>query len=385
MLYDTLIAPFAEFDFMRRALVGTLALALGAGPIGVFLMLRRMSLVGDAMAHAILPGAAIGFLISGLILFAMTAGGLIAGFVVAVGAGVVARVTELKEDASLAAFFLISLAVGVTIVSLKGTNIDLLHFLFGSVLALDDQTLMLIAGNATLTLVALALIYRPLVLECVDPGFLRSVSRAGAPAHIAFLALVVINLVGGFHALGTLLAVGIMMLPAAIARFWARDITAMILIAVASAARFRLCGAAAVVPRGRAVGPGGHSGRRRALCVLGAVRPRRRRAAAGVSRPPSRSVRRLVMLKRIALAVLLAPLLGRRPRGAGEAEGRRDLLDPRRFREECRRRPRRGHEPRRAERRRACLSAEPRRREEAGGRQGRVHQRARLRGLDRRG
>src|SRR5438477_5057001 len=234
MLYDILIAPFADFEFMRRALAGSLALALGAGPVGVFLMLRRMSLVGDAMAHAILPGAAVGFLLSGLSLFAMTAGGLIAGFVIAVGAGVIARATELKEDASLAAFFLISLAVGVTIVSVKGTNIDLLHVLFGSVLALDDQTLLLIAGNATITLVVLALIYRPLVIECVDPGFLRSVSRAGAPSHLAFLALVVINLVSGFHALGTLLAVGIMMVPAAIGRFWARDITLMIVIAVAS-------------------------------------------------------------------------------------------------------------------------------------------------------
>jgi zinc/manganese transport system permease protein len=236
VIYDHLIAPFVEFAFMRRALVGALALALGAGPIGVFLMLRRMSLVGDAMAHAILPGAAIGFLLSGLSLFAMTAGGLIAGFVIALGAGFVARATELKEDASLAAFFLISLAVGVTIVSLKGNNVDLLHFLFGTVLALDDPTLLLIAGITTISLAALALIYRPLVLECVDPLFLRSVSRAGAPVHIAFLALVVMNLVGGFHALGTLLAVGIMMLPAVIARFWARDITAMILVAGLSGA-----------------------------------------------------------------------------------------------------------------------------------------------------
>src|SRR5689334_23821219 len=132
-MYDLLIAPFTEFEFMRRALVGTLALALGAGPIGVFLMLRRMSLVGDAMAHAILPGAAVGFLLSGLNLFAMAAGGLIAGFVIALLAGLIARATELKEDASLAAFFLISLAVGVTIVSVRGTNIDLLHFLFGTV------------------------------------------------------------------------------------------------------------------------------------------------------------------------------------------------------------------------------------------------------------
>jgi zinc/manganese transport system permease protein len=148
----------------------------------------------------------------------------------------VARVTELKEDAALATFYLLSLALGVTIVSLKGTNIDLLHVLFGSVLALDDQTLVLIAGNATLTLVVLALIYRPLVLECVDPGFMHSVSRAGALAHLAFLGLVVVNLVSGFHALGTLLAVGIMMLPAAIGRFWARDLTLMVLIAATSGA-----------------------------------------------------------------------------------------------------------------------------------------------------
>jgi zinc/manganese transport system permease protein len=236
VIHDTLIAPFVEYEFMRRALVGTFALALGAAPIGVFLMLRRMSLIGDAMAHAILPGAAVGFLLFGLSLYAMAGFGLLAGFVIAVGAGLIARSTELKEDASLAAFFLISLALGVTIVSLKGSNVDLLHFLFGSVLAVDDPALLLVVGIASVSLVILALIWRPLVLECVDPGFLRSVSRAGGPAHIAFLALVVMNLVGGFQALGTLLAVGIMMLPAVTARFWARDITGMIAVAVGGAA-----------------------------------------------------------------------------------------------------------------------------------------------------
>jgi zinc/manganese transport system permease protein len=179
-----------------------------------------------------LPGAAIGFLLAGLNLFALTVGGLAAGLLVALLAGFVARTTELKEDAALAAFFLVSLAVGVTIVSLRGSNIDLLHFLFGSVLALDDQTLVLIAGIATLSLVVMSLIWRPLVLDCVDPGFLRTVSRAGAPVHILFLALVVLNLVGGFHALGTLLAVGMMMLPAVASRFWSRDITSMIFMSI---------------------------------------------------------------------------------------------------------------------------------------------------------
>jgi zinc/manganese transport system permease protein len=235
MLYDALIGPFLEFEFMRRALAAVVALSLGGAPIGVFLMLRRMSLVGDAMAHAILPGAAVGFLLSGLNLFAMTAGGLIAGFAVALLAGVVTRNTDLKEDASLATFYLASLALGVTIVSVKGTNIDLLHVLFGNILAMDDQTLLVVAFNATLTLIVLAVIYRPLVIESVDPLFLRTVSRAGALAHLTFLALVVVNLVNGFQALGTLLAVGLMILPAGIARFWSRELTGMISIAVASA------------------------------------------------------------------------------------------------------------------------------------------------------
>lgn len=236
MIHDALIGPFAEFEFMRRALAAVIALALAGAPIGVFLMLRRMSLVGDAMAHAILPGAAVGFLLSGLSLFAMTAGGLIAGFAVAILAGVVARSTGLKEDASLATFYLASLALGVTIVSIKGTNIDLLHVLFGNILAMDDQTLLVVAFNATVTLLVLAVIYRPLVIESVDPLFLRTVSRAGGPAHLAFLALVVINLVNGFQALGTLLAVGLMILPAGTARFWSRDLTTMICIAVVAAA-----------------------------------------------------------------------------------------------------------------------------------------------------
>src|ERR1700752_576779 len=164
-LYDLLVSPFAEFEFMRRAAAGVLGLAVGAAPVGVLLMLRRMSLMGDAMAHAILPGAAVGYLMSGLSLFAMTTGGLVAGLVVALAAGGVARATEVKEDASLAALFLVSLALGVAIVSLRGNNVDLLHFLFGSVLGLDNDALLLIAAIATVSLITLALIWRPLVLE----------------------------------------------------------------------------------------------------------------------------------------------------------------------------------------------------------------------------
>lgn len=228
---DLLLGPF-EFDFMRRALAGCLALSLSAPPLGVFLMLRRMSLMSEAMSHAILPGAAAGFLIAGLSLPAMTLGGLVAGLAVALAAGFVTRQTMLKEDASLAAFYLIALAGGVVLVSLRGSQLDLLHILFGSVLALDDAALILLGSVATLTLAALAILYRPLVVECVDPQFLRTVSRAGGPVHYAFLALVVMNLVAGFQALGTLLAVGLMLLPAVTARFWAQDLSGLIPVSI---------------------------------------------------------------------------------------------------------------------------------------------------------
>lgn len=227
-----LLTPFVEFGFMRRALAGCLALSVSAPPVGVFLMLRRMSLMSDAMSHAILPGAAAGFLVAGLSLPAMTLGGLVAGLAVALLAGAVTRATSLREDASLAAFYLISLAGGVLLVSLRGSQVDLMHFLFGSVLALDDPALLLLGGICTVTLATLALIYRPLVMECVDPLFLRSVSRAGGPVHFAFLGLVVVNLVGGFQALGTLLAVGLMLLPAVAARFWARELGATMAAAI---------------------------------------------------------------------------------------------------------------------------------------------------------
>ncbi len=255
MLYDALVAPFADYAFMRRALVGSIALSFGAAPVGVFLLLRRMSLVGDAMAHGILPGAAIGFLLFGLEIVPMTIGGIIAGLAVAVAAGLVARTTVLREDASLAAFYLISLALGVLIVSARGSSVDLMHVLFGTVLALDDTALIILAATTTVSLIVLAAIIRMLIAECVDPSFLAVVSGSGGIAHLLFLVLVVLNLVAAFQALGTLLAVGLMMLPAASARFWVRSLDLLMAVAVAIAIMASISGLLVSFHFGLASGP----------------------------------------------------------------------------------------------------------------------------------
>ncbi len=228
--WSLLWAPFAEFAFMRRSLAATLALSLSAAPLGVFLTLRRMSLLGDALSHAILPGVAIGFMLFGLSLSAMVVGGVIAGMVVAAIAGFISRATTLKEDASLAAIYLVALALGVTLISTHGTQLDLLHILFGSALGVDTTGLLLVASVASVSLVVLAGAYRGLVLESFDPVFL---SASAAPTRKGgggllppwvwqqgFLMLVVVNLVAGFQTLGTLMAVGLMMLPAVSAKLW---------------------------------------------------------------------------------------------------------------------------------------------------------------------
>ena len=229
-VYELLIQPFAEFSFMRYALASVVFLAIGAAPVGVFLVMRRMSLIGDALSHAVLPGAAIGYMVAGLSLPAMSLGGFGAGMLMALLAGLVSRFTSLKEDANFAAFYLTSLAIGVVLVSKSGSSVDLLHLLFGSVLAVDLPALQLVAAVASLTVVALAIMYRPLMMESIEPLFLRAVNGKGGWWHISFLILVVMNLVAGFQALGTLMSVGLMILPAISARLWVRNMGMLLLV-----------------------------------------------------------------------------------------------------------------------------------------------------------
>jgi len=243
-LHEWLVAPFADFPFMARALVACLALALVCGPIGTLLVIRRMSLVGDAMAHALLPGAALAFLLCGLDLPALGFGAFAGGLAVAALAGVLTRHAGTREDASLAAFYLVALAGGVVLISAHGSGVDLLHILFGTVLAVDAAALVMVAAIATITLAALAVLYRPLIVDCFDPAYLlRTRGRRVATAmHLAFLCLVVLNLVAGFIAMGTLMAVGLMILPAITARFWARRLEALFGVTIAIAALASVAG-----------------------------------------------------------------------------------------------------------------------------------------------
>ncbi len=228
---NDVLGPLVDYAFMRHALAGGVALALASAPLGVFLVLRRMSLTGEAMAHAVLPGVAVGYLIAGMSLSAMAIGGLIAGLLVALLAAALARLTNLREEASLAGLYLVALALGAVILSASGRPLDLLHVLFGSILALDQTSVLVLAGLATIVLGAFAALYRMLAIETVDPNFFRAASGLGPWVSAAFLGLVAATLVAGFQAMGTLMGAALMVLPAAGARLWTERLDAMIALA----------------------------------------------------------------------------------------------------------------------------------------------------------
>ncbi len=231
MIYDFFVSPFESYLFLRRALVACLALSLGAAPIGILIVLRRMSLMGDALSHSILPGAALGFIFSGLSLPLMSLGGFVSALIVALLAGLVSRTTILKEDASLVGFYLISLALGALIVSVKGNNIDLVHILFGNILAIDQTALILVSVIASVILLLTAWIFRPLIIECFDPNFMRSLCGRGHFYEFLFIVMIVLCMVAAFQTMGTLMALGLVMLPAITARFWAQEMLSLFVVA----------------------------------------------------------------------------------------------------------------------------------------------------------
>jgi len=234
------IAPEIAQIAVRSAAAGGIALAFGGAPLGVLLIARRMSLSGDALSHGILPGAAIAFLLAGPNPWALTLGALAAALVVTSLSSLLARTRRLPEDAAFAVIYLSALASGVLLLAHHAGPDALEAMLFGAASGLDRNGLLLAAGAATATLIALALFIRGFVAESVDPGFLRAEGRAGGWLHLLLMMLVALNLVAGFRAFGALMTVGLMMIPAAGARFWARGYAgqagAAILISAASSA-----------------------------------------------------------------------------------------------------------------------------------------------------
>ena len=229
---DFFIHPFLQYGFMQQALLASVILCLGAAPVGCFVVLRRLSLVGDTLSHGMLPGVAIAFVFFGFSILAMSIGAIIAALAVAFLSGLVARQTRIKEDASFASFYLLSLAFGTCVISAFGNNMDLLHFMFGNLLAIPNDYLYAMTACSGLTIVCIGYFYKQLIAESFDPQYMRLNKLGGDWYYFLFLFLFVINIVSAFFALGTLLALGLFILPVIVARLWARTIGNLVMLSI---------------------------------------------------------------------------------------------------------------------------------------------------------
>ncbi len=219
-----------QADFWIKALAGSFLLALSSGPLGIFLMLRRMTLVGDALSHGILPGVALGFLVSKHgppSLLALYGGGALSGLLLAalvVGARALMNKTQdiLSEESAFAGFYLIFMAIGALLMSHHQE--ELVHMLFGSFSRFSSGSLWAMACTACLTLGFFAFQAKSFVMYCFDPLFFRA--RGGRESRMGFLFLGVLiaNLLVAFQALGTLMALGLLILPAMTMRMLSQNL-----------------------------------------------------------------------------------------------------------------------------------------------------------------
>lgn len=230
-LHALLIEPFS-YEFMQRGLASALLLSVGGGLLGCILVLRRIALLGDALSHSLLPGVAIAWLLFGTSTTALFVGALVAGLLTALGSALLSRLTRVKEDAAFGSLFLVFFGAGIAIISKLPTRVNLSHFLFGNVLAVNADDLRLAAGVALLTVCVFVFFRRGILLETFDPVFHRAIGGRGGLVHVVFLALTVLNLVAALQTMGIVLALGLFLLPAVTAYLWCDHFARMLMLSV---------------------------------------------------------------------------------------------------------------------------------------------------------
>jgi len=232
---DLFITPFS-YGFMERGLLSALLLSLSGGLLGCILVLRRLSLMGDALSHSVLPGIALAWLLFGPSPLALFIGALIAGLLTALGSAVLSRLTRIKEDAAFGSLFIVFFGAGVALLSRLPVRINLESFLFGSILSVSPGDLKLSSFAAILTVAVFIIARRGILLETFDPSFNRATGGHGGLMHALLLILTVLNLVAGMQTMGVVLALGLFLLPAVTAYLWCEKFTSLLITACLLAA-----------------------------------------------------------------------------------------------------------------------------------------------------
>lgn len=211
-ILDFFIDPW-RFNFILRGLQASILVSLACATLGTFVVLRGMAFLGDALAHTVLPGIVVAFLL-GINLFI---GALIAGFLTAIGIGWISRTGDLSEDTTIGIMFSGFFALGIALLSRVNSYRDLTHILFGNILGISQVDIYIMIGVVLIVLIGIVAFYRELVLFTFDTTHSVSVGVSVAWMRYILLALLVLAIVSAIQAVGVVLVISLLVTPAATA------------------------------------------------------------------------------------------------------------------------------------------------------------------------
>jgi len=202
---EWLLGPL-QYGFMQQALVAALIVGVVGAVVGSFLLVKRWALLGDAIAHAVLPGVAIAFLLG----WPFFVGAVVTGLLTALGISFVERNSRIKQDAAMGLLFVSAFALGLAIISRIQSPVDLFHVLFGNVLAVSRQDLLLTGVTGVVVVVAIAVLYKELLLWSFDPIMAESVGLPVRRLHYLLILLTSLTIVASLQAVGIVLVVAML-------------------------------------------------------------------------------------------------------------------------------------------------------------------------------
>lgn len=224
----SLLTQPLTYDFMIRGMLAGILVGITCAVIGCYVVLRSMAFLGDALAHAILPGVAIAYLLGGNLML----GALVAALVVAMGIGVISRKGNLKEDTAIGIAFAAALAFGVALIStIRTYAVDLSHILFGNILGVSASDLILILVLSIAVLAAIILLYRPLLVISFDPILAKTLRMPIEAMRFILLLLLAVTVVISMQTVGIGLVAAMLVTPAAAAYLFTRRLPSMMITA----------------------------------------------------------------------------------------------------------------------------------------------------------
>lgn len=222
-------APLA-YGFMQRGLLASLMVGVLCSVIGCYVVLRSMAFIGDALAHAILPGVAVAYLLRGHLLV----GALVAAVAVALGIGLFSRQGAIKEDTAIGILFAAALSLGVVLISsIRTYAVDLTHILFGNVLGVSAGDLWLTAGLSVLVLGAIVALYKEFLVISFDPVLAATLRWPAEALRVLMLILLALTVVISLQTVGVGLVASMLVTPAAAAYLLTRRLSSMMVVSAA--------------------------------------------------------------------------------------------------------------------------------------------------------